>query len=634
MAQQTVPKAGDQEILGHWIWVVPILLVVAALSLRQIDLYPPTPDEFFSMFNSGWIANSPYSPIDVLQSLERNSANHTPFYFLLLNCWGQLVGYDVALGRTLTIFAGLLSLAMAYRLCRDFVAPVAGFFALVVVASNAFYNYYIPHVRMYPLLVFISAAVLWLYLRIVHSQKTVKRSDYLALCLASYLLANTQAFSALLFVTIGIYHLAFVPKNRRWLHVSLAIALALLLFSPWISILITQGIDRTLKFWGQRSDGVLDVMGAWIAVALNGSPVLALISVFGMAIGLHRKIVPIKPFHYLFLLFLLVLGLTAQLTGALSVSSMRLTLTGWLLAVLFLVTGIYGLYCLRKWMALLVLLWVVTGLYFQHTADWKPYLAGRIINFSRPPWHMISRIIDRSNHEAPIVGYRFNAIVFNFPAHINYAQNEHYFVQHDLIVTPIPDLAILDEYYRHLAITEPSIWLFYQTSEVDKDETAELAALTQELNYLPCDVIEIGVDTVLLQYHWYALECQPPLLDSTATAELLDYEFYGYAVDRDQNKLLFVDKWTTRTAFMHDDFRTSHQLISEDWRNVAQVDLPLVHEDSLRQFSIDIGDVPAGNYRLMVVLYNNRNGERIDWVDNTDYVPSMQTLTEIVIPES
>ena len=52
MAQQTVPKAGDQEILGHWIWAVPILLVVAALSLRQIDLYPPTADEFFSMFNS------------------------------------------------------------------------------------------------------------------------------------------------------------------------------------------------------------------------------------------------------------------------------------------------------------------------------------------------------------------------------------------------------------------------------------------------------------------------------------------------------------------------------------------------------------------------------------------------------
>ena len=75
------------------------------------------------------------------------------------------------MGRTLTIFAGLLSLAITYRLARDIVAPIAGLFAIILLASNAFYNYFYAHARMYPLLMLASAIVIWLYLRIICRQK-------------------------------------------------------------------------------------------------------------------------------------------------------------------------------------------------------------------------------------------------------------------------------------------------------------------------------------------------------------------------------------------------------------------------------------------------------------------------------
>ena len=180
----------------------------------------------------------PYSPIDVMQSLQQYSPNHTPGYFILLSIWGNLIGYDLALGRALTIFSGLLSLAMTYRLARDFVAPVAGLFALIIVASNAFYNFYYSHVRMYPLLVFASGIALWLYLRIIYQQKQIKKTDYAALGAAVFALINTHAFSASFLLMLGIYHLLIAPKNRRWLWVSLAVAAAVLLFSPWIPTLI------------------------------------------------------------------------------------------------------------------------------------------------------------------------------------------------------------------------------------------------------------------------------------------------------------------------------------------------------------------------------------------------------------
>ena len=108
------------DILSHWVWAVPIILIVAALAIRQIDMNPPTYDEFYSMFNVGWIINGPTCTDRGASIPRRNSANHTPLYFLLLNLWGHLVGNAVAMGRTLTIFTGLLSLAITYRLAARF----------------------------------------------------------------------------------------------------------------------------------------------------------------------------------------------------------------------------------------------------------------------------------------------------------------------------------------------------------------------------------------------------------------------------------------------------------------------------------------------------------------------------------
>ena len=77
----------------------------------------------------------------------------------------------------------------------------------------------------------------------------------------------------------------------------------------------------------------------------------------------------------------------------------------------------------------------------------------------------------------------------------------------------------------------------------------------------------------------------------------------------------------------------SFQLLSLDWDNVAQLDLPLVHEGVQRRFSIDVTDVDPGDYRLVVILYNGQTGERSVWHDNPGLSPELLTLAEIVIPE-
>ncbi len=193
------PRHDNNGVLRHWFWAIPLLLVVYAIGLQHSDLYPPTTDEFYSMNNSGWLVNGSYSPLEILQSLQRNSPNHSPFYFLLLSFWGNITANDIMLARVLSILFAMLAMALIYRLGTDFIEAPAGLFALIIVASNAYFNHHIAFARMYTLLLFLAAAVLWLYLRIMHQQRKVRRLDYLSLggslCARQYFFVQRQLFN-------------------------------------------------------------------------------------------------------------------------------------------------------------------------------------------------------------------------------------------------------------------------------------------------------------------------------------------------------------------------------------------------------------------------------------------------------
>ena len=153
-----------------------------------------------------------------------------------------------------------------------------------------------------------------------------------------------------------------------------------------------------------------------------------------------------------------------------------------------------------------------------------------------------------------------------------------------------------------------------------------------DLNYQLCDTIEIGIDTVIRQYAWKTLDCQPPQLQANHQTAVLDYQFYGAALHAADSKLYFSDQWAARTDADLSSLQMSYQLISADWNKTAQLDLPLVHEGQPRLFSIDIANVPPGQYRLMAILYDKHTGQQQNWLNSEGDLPAMLTLTEIIIP--
>ncbi len=626
--------SSDRDIFTHWAWALPILLIVAALGLRQIELYPPGPDEFYSMNNSGFLVESPFSPFDVIESLYQNSPNHMPGYFLLLNMWGNLTSNELATGRVLTILCALLSIATIYRLARDFIAPVAGLFAIIIVASNAFYSFYIPNLRMYSLLVCLAAAVLWLYLRIMHRLQIVQRKDFIALGAAVFALLNVHAFSITFLATLAIYHSFLVKSSHRWKSVVVSVCAATILAAPWYLVVLTRGTERVSGAWGGESVGSWDTITAWLKVATNGQPLLLALSITGLFLSSRILSRQPKTYTLLFVPFLLILGVVTDATSFVHTSAMRYQLAGWPLLILAMATGLFALYCHHRLLGVLVVLWLIAGINFHINNDWKQYIGGQYKSHESPPWQVISRLAARSELDPFVIGYRIKDALLEWQSYVNYSQNMHYFDRLGLGIQLIGDPHELEVFVSHRFISSPFLWIVFQEAIPSAKEISDIEARLTNLGYERCHSHKVGVDSTILQFAWQLQDCQALDLKSIGRTELINYQFYGLQLDNPDKVIRFVDAWNALAEIPLDSYKMSYQLISEDWVNVTQLELPLVHESVLRQFSIDISDVNAGSYQLMAIVYNAQTNTRLEWLDVDSNGSAMLHLGEIEIPDN
>ena len=623
-------------VSSHWGWAVPILLLVTLLAIPEISLNPPSRDEFFSMQKAGWLFGGPYSPAAVLENIDKYAPDHMPGYFILLSLWGDLTAWQVELGRILSIFFGMMSLAVTYRLGRDFVAPAAGLIALILVSSAAFYNFYFPYVRMYTLLPFIAGVILWTYLRVLYKQKQVKSTDYVFLGIAAFTLINIHALAAIFLLMLGIYHLLIAPKNLRWLLVSVAVCAGVLLATPYL-LQKASAVQVVSDVRAVKHVGALSAVFAWFNIVSNGQVALLLIPLVGLIVAVRNKTVRLNPWWALALIYLLLIAATAELTTWVTEGTMRYHLAAWPPFVLAIVAGLYALYQVKRWISLSLILWIVAGVAFQASNDLATYVFIPGLSTMMPPTQVISRLAIQAEMKPAIVGYNVSEfyrglLVYDgrqyWDQYIDYSQTDHYFERHNIAIQVHNDIPMLEDHLRRLAVSKPSLWAFYQKSNSNAENNSQVEAIIQTLNYERCGRVAVGKDTVIDQYMWNMLDCQPARVSLQQGTELIDYRLYSAALDEAGSKLYLVDQWTAVEDFDATDYSLSYQLLTANWDNVAQLDLPLDNGDQLRMHYIDVAHVEPGVYRLMLILYNARTGERQVWRDNLAGVPEILKLSD------
>ena len=499
--------------LGHWAWAIPILLIVAALSLRQIDLYAPSADETYSIAAAGFAGERGYSLLEVSQHVLEYPDGQTPGYFLLLNLWGNFTSSDTAILRVFSIFIGLLTLAVSYRLGYDYIDPRAGIILLSLVACNAYLNYTYVHMRMYGCVVLASGIVMWLYLRMTFNHRGTTARRWLAILVGIFSLLMFHVLSTLFLLSMLFsYHALFVAKSRRWFAFPLAVACALLLASPYLAKMFAIGIagshiDRLAE--NTLSMTVIlpiEFIRAGMSVLLNssyglGQLALIMLPLTGIVLSLHdsRTRQPLLRMLMLSLLGLIVL-LSCVSLGLIVSEKMRYVAALLLPFLLVIAAGLCAWARRRTWMILFVAFYVIAGIAHHSSGHSDLYVTyGWRRAITQAPLHAISRLATQSQSRPLLFGFQqlpnwINLLVPNYGFS---GVREHYFTRHGIQVEVIFESREAQEYIN--AKSPQNIWVFYQASAVPVD-IDNLDSQLRDSGYLHHQTVEAGVDAIIRQY--------------------------------------------------------------------------------------------------------------------------------------
>ena len=143
-----------------------ILLLAFALRLFRLGAASLWYDEAVSVF----LARQD------LATLTAHTAGdiHPPFYYYLLHFWLQAAGSSELAAGFLSLFFGLLLVAMSYALGRRLFSPTVGLLAALLVALSPFNLWYSQEVRMYTLGAFLGMITLYCLVEVEHKAKSIE----------------------------------------------------------------------------------------------------------------------------------------------------------------------------------------------------------------------------------------------------------------------------------------------------------------------------------------------------------------------------------------------------------------------------------------------------------------------------
>lgn len=617
-----------------WLAMIPLLLIIASLTISQINDLPISIDEHTSMWNAGNNPAGPYSPFEIVESLNEFSAQHTPGYFLALSLWGNLTGWHPPILRLLAIFMTLLAMALTFRLGRDLVSPQVGLVSTLVLSSLTFYIVYNVHIRMYPFLVVTVAFMLWIYLRIVYKPNRPTRLEYVGLFLGTLCLLSAHVFSVTMLVALGLYHLLIVPKNRRWVDISRTVMIAGVVFSPYAVVLVTGfKVTRTVIALQFNSMTALEIFSTTAYLFSNGTYLILLLTI-GLAIVAWRKSQSrVLPMLWLSGMTLLVIILFNQFFNLVPIERSRYFLVLWI--PLAVTMGI-GIMHLARWRILpMVILgaWMVSGLWMHTTIDYPLYTGGRGEMWLAPAvQHISTALADRVTNTDIIVGYtntlhleargRHGPSVSNYYFSSRSMSAKFIYLDRDRLTVDEARLKTLD-----VIAGKPSVWFTHQPDL----PTAEYLTVADEVlteHHDLCETQTIEGDVTLEHYVWKGLNCQPITSDTTVQYDDITITNIDALLSDDQSTLTIVGNWDVAEAFPETTYNISYQVITADWQNVAQVDeFVLTGKPRWTQVTLPIETLDAGDYRVMMVIYHWQTGDKLTGhVDTTDEAGTLLTV--------
>ncbi len=151
-----------------------------------------------------------------LVELTRHTAGdiHPPLYYYILHFWGRLAGWSEFAAAFVSVFFGVLLVALAFRVAKEwFVAPVP-LLAALLVAASPFNLWYSQEVRMYTLGAFLGLASVYLFARMLAGAHFTPR-PLLAYTVVSALGLYTLYYFVFVLVFENLVALVWLARRSR-----------------------------------------------------------------------------------------------------------------------------------------------------------------------------------------------------------------------------------------------------------------------------------------------------------------------------------------------------------------------------------------------------------------------------------
>jgi hypothetical protein len=203
-------------------------------------------------FDEGWTAW--LARMDLAAIVQRAAADtHPPLSYWLLHGWGLAAGQSAFAGRLLSVFGGVLTVALLARVGRHVGGARLGLLAALSLALARFHIAWSQELRDYTLAGLLGLAMVWFTLRLFAEGREARGRLWAGYVLAT--LAGAYTHHLVFLIVLANNVLAAACLARRWRRTgwpgralaqwALAQLAVLALFAPWLALHLSRAITRT-----------------------------------------------------------------------------------------------------------------------------------------------------------------------------------------------------------------------------------------------------------------------------------------------------------------------------------------------------------------------------------------------------
>jgi len=226
------------------LYKTPLLISLIVLLGLTLRLYQIDRESFwFDEAQTYWLIKS--SPADIVISVAEDV--HAPFYFLLLHYWVRILGDSDGAIRLFSAIFGILAIPVVFQIGRRLFNERFGWMAALFLSVSGFHIQYSQEARPYSLYFLLTS------LSVLFAVLAYKRTHYawIGYILSTVLLLYTHNTAVLAVAAVMLFYLVLSwPWKPASLYPFLLANLAVfILYTPWISVFVTQAITVRERFW-------------------------------------------------------------------------------------------------------------------------------------------------------------------------------------------------------------------------------------------------------------------------------------------------------------------------------------------------------------------------------------------------